>query len=78
MNVTETASDGLKREFLISIGAADIDAEVQEKLKDLSTKIKMPGFRPGKVPVSLVAKTHGDAVLGEVLQQKVNESIQST
>ena len=78
MNVTETASDGLKREFLISIGAADIDAEVQAKLKDLSTKIKMPGFRPGKVPVSLVAKTHGDAVLGEVLQQKVNESIQST
>ncbi|PWR23870.1 trigger factor [Zavarzinia compransoris] len=78
MNVTETAADGLKREFLISIGAAAIDAEVQVKIKDLSTKIRMPGFRPGKVPVSLVAKTHGDAVLGEVLQQKVNESIQST
>lgn len=78
MNVTETAADGLKREFLISIGAAAIDAEVQTKIKDLSTKIRMPGFRPGKVPVSLVAKTHGDAVLGEVLQQKVNESIQST
>ena len=78
MNVTETAADGLKREFLITIGSADIDAEVQVKLKDLSTKIKMPGFRPGKVPASLIAKTHGDAVLGEVLQQKVNDSIQST
>ncbi|RJF87473.1 trigger factor [Oleomonas cavernae] len=78
MNVTETAVDGLKREFLISIGAADIDAEVQNRLKDLSTKIRMPGFRPGKVPLSLVSKTHGDAVFGEVLQQKVNDSIQST
>lgn len=78
MNVTETASDGLKREFLISIGAAAIDAEVQAKLQDLSTKIRMPGFRPGKVPVSLVAKTHGDAAYGEVLQEKVNQSIQST
>ncbi|MFA5122465.1 trigger factor [Zavarzinia sp.] len=78
MNVTETAADGLKREFLISIGAAAIDAEVQAKLQDLATKIRMPGFRPGKVPMSLVAKTHGEAALGEVLQQKVNESIQST
>ncbi|MCW0182971.1 MAG: trigger factor [Zavarzinia sp.] len=78
MNVTETASDGLKREFLISIGAAAIDAEVKAKLQDLSTKIRMPGFRPGKVPMSLVAKTHGDAALGEVLQEKVNQSIQST
>lgn len=78
MNVTETAVDGLKREFLIQIGAADIDADVQSRLQTLSKKIRMPGFRPGKVPVNLIAKTHGDAVYGEVLQEKVNASLKST
>ncbi len=78
MNVIETAVDGLKREFLIQIGAADIDADVQSRLQVLSKKLRMPGFRPGKVPVTLIAKTHGDAVYGEVLQETVNASLRST
>ena len=54
MNVSETKSDGLLREYKIVITAAEIDAEVAKKLEELAKTVKMPGFRPGKVPLSVV------------------------
>jgi len=75
MQVTETKSEGLSHEFAITIPAADIEAKVSARLGELVTQVNIPGFRPGKAPVSLLRKRYGEAVRGEVLQQAVNESM---
>lgn len=76
MQVTETKSEGLSREFKIAVPAAEIDERIDARLKDIAGQAQMPGFRPGKVPVSLLKKRYGDAVRGEVLEQTVNTSSQ--
>ena len=76
MNVTETISEGLKREFKVTISADDIDTKVTERLSELAPTLKLPGFRPGKVPTALVKKRFGQSVLGEVLEKSVNDSSQ--
>ena len=68
MQVTETLSEGLKREYKIVVGADDIEGRMSTRLSELSKEVKMPGFRPGKVPVSLLRKTYGKQVLGEILE----------
>ncbi|WGF89151.1 trigger factor [Marinivivus vitaminiproducens] len=73
MQVTETNADGLKREYKITVPASEIEGRISTRLTDLGRQIKMPGFRPGKVPVSLLRKQHGKRVLGEVLEDTVNE-----
>ena len=52
MQVTETLSEGLKREFKVAFPAADLDAKAGAKLVDLKDKVRINGFRPGKVPVA--------------------------
>lgn len=74
MQVKELKSEGLSYELEITIPANDIDARVDEKLKEVSETIRMPGFRAGKVPMSLVKQRYGKAVLGEVLEKAVNET----
>lgn len=74
MEITETSADGLKREFKIAVPAAEIEKNVSGRLKELAQKINIPGFRPGKAPVSLLRKRYGPSVMGEVLEQTVNES----
>jgi len=76
MQVTEIKAEGLKREYSVILDAADIDQKIDGKLKEISQKIRMPGFRPGKVPPSLVRKMHGDAIKAEVLEETVNETSQ--
>ncbi len=73
MQVTETASEGLKREFLIRIPAADIETKLNNKLQEISTKVKQPGFRPGKVPMALLKKQYGPSLMGEILELAVSE-----
>jgi len=77
MQVTETNAEGLKREFKIVLDASEIDRRMNDRLTDISKTIRMKGFRPGKVPVSLVKKMHGQAVLGEVLERAVDETSRS-
>lgn len=77
MQVTETTNEGLKRGYRIVVPAQDIEAKMTARLGEIARTAKMPGFRPGKVPVALLRKTHGNAVMGEVLEQTVNESSQS-
>ena len=67
MQVTETLAEGLKREYKIVIGASDISEKVDARLEKLKSEVRIPGFRPGKVPTSLLKKRFGQAVLGEVL-----------
>ncbi|MDN6040445.1 trigger factor [Acetobacter orientalis] len=78
MQVTETLSEGLKRGFTITIPAADLDAKQEARLKEVAAGLKLPGFRPGKVPVSIARQRYADAVRAEVLEQAVSEALSST
>ena len=74
MDVTETKVEGLKREFKIAVPAAEIEEQLASRLKELANTVTIPGFRPGKAPVSLLRKKYGPSVMGEVLEQTVNNS----
>ena len=76
MQVTETHNEGLQHEFKVVVPAGDIDEKLTTKLTDLSKSVNLPGFRPGKVPVSLVKQRFGQSVMGEVLQETVDSSSQ--
>jgi trigger factor len=74
MQVTELSAEGLKRQFKIVVPAGDLSAKVDERLAELARTAQMPGFRPGKVPMGLLKKQYGQALLGEALEQAVNQS----
>lgn len=76
MQVTETTNEGLKRAYAVTVTADDMEARMQVHLKDLAKKIRLPGFRPGKAPPSLVRKLHGQALMGQILEETVNETTQ--
>ena len=76
MNVTETLSDGLRRGFAISVPMAAIEEKRSAKLGQISKTIKLPGFRPGKVPASIVKQRYGTAVMAEVLEESVQDATQ--
>jgi trigger factor len=76
MQVTETKSEGLSREFKVALPANEIEEKISHRLKELARTAQMPGFRPGKVPVSVLRKKYGPSVLGEVLERTVNDSSQ--
>ncbi len=77
MQVVETKNEGLSREFTITVGADEIDHKVEAKLAEVGQTVKMPGFRPGKVPMKILRQRFGTSVLGEVLEKTVGESSQS-
>ena len=74
MQVTETLSDGLKRGFTVVVPEPELAAKREKRLAELSKTMQMPGFRPGKVPMSMVRKRYGDAVAAEVMQEAVNDA----
>jgi len=76
MQVSETSAEGLKREYTVTVPAADIDTAMNGRLEELAQTVNLPGFRPGKVPLTLLRKRYGDAVRGEVLEQTIQESWQ--
>ncbi len=76
MQVKELSAEGLKREYQVVVAAAEIEQRVDRRLDELKKTIKMPGFRPGKVPVTLLKKQYGKSVRGEILEQAVNEGSQ--
>lgn len=73
MQVKELKKDGLNHELEITVGAQDIDKRIDIRLQEVSQTVRMPGFRPGKVPLNIMKKRYGKAVLGEVLESTVNE-----
>src|SRR5467141_123401 len=73
MQVTETVSDGLKREFQVTVAASDLEARVSERLDDLKDKVRINGFRPGKVPVTHLKKVYGRAVMAETIEAIIRE-----
>ncbi|TXC70106.1 trigger factor [Sphingomonas ginsenosidivorax] len=77
MQTVETLNEGLKRAYTLTITAKDIDAKVDVELKRLAPQMKMPGFRPGKVPANLVRKMHGPALAQDALNAAIQEGVQS-
>ncbi len=74
MQVKELKSEGLNYELEVTVTAQDIDKEVNSKLQEYAKTVKLPGFRPGKVPMDILKKRYGRSVMGEVLEKAVNDS----
>lgn len=74
MQVNETLSEGLKHEFKISVPVSDLDAKVDERLNDMKDKVKLNGFRPGKVPAGHLKKVYGKSVMAETIDQLVKDT----
>ena len=76
IKTVETENEGLKRAFMLTIPAEDIEARVEQEVKRIAPQVRMPGFRPGKVPPNLIRKMHGESLRGEALQGAVQEGVQ--
>lgn len=73
MQVTEINADGLKHEFKVVVPAAQLETRTEGRLAEIARTVKMPGFRPGKVPLKIVRQKYGASIMGEVLEQAVND-----
>ncbi|WP_136161517.1 trigger factor [Sphingomonas flavalba] len=76
MQTVETLNEGLKRAYTLTITAKDIDKRVEAELKTVAPQVRMPGFRPGKVPANLVRKMHGPALQQDALNSSIQEGVQ--
>lgn len=77
MQITETTNQGLKRGYKLTIPAKDIDARITSELKKIAPTVRMPGFRPGKVPANLLRKMHGEQLHAQAVQESIRESVDS-
>jgi len=76
MQIAEKTNEGLKRQYEVTIPAKDLESRIDAQLTQVSGQIRMPGFRPGKVPKNLVKKMHGEALHGDALNTAVQEGVQ--
>ena len=76
MQTVETLNEGLKRAYAVTIPANDVAKRIEAEIKSIAPTIRMPGFRPGKVPANLVKKMHGPAIEQDVLNKAVQDGIQ--
>ena len=74
MQVTETNTDGLKREFKVVVPASELDARLNDRLTQLKDRVQLRGFRPGKVPVTHLKKVYGRGVMAETIEEVVRET----
>ncbi|MGH6932704.1 MAG: trigger factor [Dongiaceae bacterium] len=74
MQVTETAAEGLKREYKVIVPATEVQQKMELRLNELGQRIKLPGFRPGKVPLPVLKQRYGRSIMGEVVEQTVSDS----
>ncbi|MDB5511044.1 MAG: trigger factor [Enterovirga sp.] len=74
MQVTETRSEGLKREYKVTLPATELAERLTSELTTLKDKVRINGFRPGKVPIAHLRKLYGRSVMAEVVQNAVNEA----
>ena len=76
MQTVETLNEGLKRAYTLTVPAAEIEARVATEIKRVAPQMKMPGFRPGKVPANLVRKMHGPALMQDALNSAIQQGVQ--
>ena len=74
MQVTETNTDGLKREFRIVVPAGELEEKITSRLGEIGQSIVLPGFRPGKVPLKMIAQQYGPQVRSDVIADAVQTS----
>ena len=70
MQTVETENEGLKRAYMLTIPAKDIEARVDAEVKRIAPQVRMPGFRPGKVPPNLIRKMHGESAARRCAQHR--------
>jgi len=75
MQVTETLNEGLKRAYELILTAEELDAKVNAKLAEAQPEIEMKGFRKGKVPMPLLKKQFGQRLIGESMQEAIDEAM---
>ncbi|WP_408591665.1 trigger factor [Novosphingobium sp.] len=75
MQIVETSNEGLKRAYTVTIAATAIAARIEGEIKKVAPQVRMPGFRPGKVPANLVRKLHGPAIHQEALEASIREAL---
>ena len=77
MQVTETVNEGLKREIQVTVPSSEMLEKRDARLHDIKDKVKINGFRPGKVPMAHVAKLYGKSIMGELVNEMVDEQTKS-
>ena len=75
MQIVETTNEGLKRAYTLKIPAKEIEARIDAEVKKVAPQVRMPGFRPGKVPANLIRKMHGAALHSDALNASLRESV---
>lgn len=75
MQIKETTNKGLKRAYQLTIPAKDIAAKIEAEVKKIAPQVKMPGFRPGKVPANLIKKMHGEQLHAQTVNDVIRESV---
>ncbi len=74
MQVKETLSEGLKREYQVVLPLTELDQKATERLESIKDRVKLDGFRPGKVPMPHLKRVYGRSVMGEVIEQAISEA----
>ncbi|GAB4231263.1 MAG: trigger factor [Methyloligellaceae bacterium] len=74
MEVTESTSEGLKRELKVVVAAEELNKRLSDRLNEMKSNVRLKGFRPGKVPVDHLRKIYGRSVMAEIVQQMVQET----
>lgn len=73
MQVTETLSEGLKREIKVVIPAKDMETQMNERLADAKDRVRINGFRPGKVPIGHLKKMYGKSIMAELVNEIIRD-----
>src|SRR3546814_17955292 len=76
MQTVETLNEGLKRAYTLTITAKDIDKRVDAEVKRVAPQVRMPGFRPGKVPTKLIRRMHGEALMQDAPNRSIQQGVQ--
>jgi trigger factor len=78
MQLTEARSDGLLRVYNVVVPAADLEKRLSEKIEEVRPRVKINGFRPGKVPASHIRKVHGASMMQDIINETVQKSTQAS
>jgi trigger factor len=76
MQSVEIENEGLKRAYRLTFTAAEIDSRIDAEVKRMAPQVRMPGFRPGKVPANLIRKMHGEALHQDALSSTIQAGVQ--
>jgi trigger factor len=74
MQVTQISGEGLSRVYGVTVGAAELGEKLSAKIADIAPKLNLRGFRPGKVPAAHVRRIYGKALMGELVDETINET----